>query len=172
MSPINPKVVSNGSSPSVDPQPLFPPLGKTTVSSIKPKIVSTGFSPSIDPQPPYPPVKDVLLKFVQLYIVQTCVLGSFVVQGLGKGYQWTRLLAKENNIGDALYFTMVLSSVHTSMFLIINTRKYQNGCNLFSDNALLQQIFFLTILQQQKQPTSYLIPFRFSSPPSSTENHT
>ena len=80
--------------------------------------------PQPQPVAVYPSLVQIVTKFVSLYLIQICVVGSYVIQVLEPTYTWSRKIAVEYHVSDAHYFAFVLSSVHTLMFVTVNTRKF------------------------------------------------
>ena len=71
----------------------------------------------------YPPWQTILFHFVHLYVIQQGLVGAALVRGVAPIYLWTRDVARENEVGDALYFAVALSLLHSFMYLMVNVRK-------------------------------------------------
>jgi len=62
--------------------------------------------------------------FINQFVVRQGLVGALLAQWLLPFYRQTREWAKSQDMSDALYFTILLSCVHTGMYVVINLRKY------------------------------------------------
>lgn len=90
----------------------------------KRSTVGNGASPRMEPRPAYPSFAEIVSKFVMLYLIQICVVGSCFIHLLGPIYFWSRNIALAYHVSDAQYFAIALSSLHSAVFLVVNARKF------------------------------------------------
>ena len=96
--------------------------------------IGTGASPCIRPKPKYPSVFEIILHFIHHYIIHQCMIGTMMVYWLTPLYYKSRssssILFNNNNNDemninndDAWYFSIVLSMIHTGMYVFVNLRE-------------------------------------------------
>ena len=82
--------------------------------------VASGASPRINPRPQYPPLTEVIAVTFKDIVWQAGVLGGLMALALQPLYQWSRDYSKSVGIEDKVYFAIVISFVHTFVYLTNN----------------------------------------------------
>lgn len=100
--------------------------GTTASATNSRSSIGTGFSPRIHPRPKYPSLGYISWQFVNQLVFHCCGMGALLLPLLAPLYFQTRELAHEYQVSNKLYFTLMLSGVHTGVCLADNSRK---SCN-------------------------------------------
>ena len=86
--------------------------------------VITGMTPRLSPRPRYPSLHIPVMYWLRSALFSSAFLGTILTYALYPAYMTAVNYLKSKNIGDALILTILLSVVHTVLYIIINGTLY------------------------------------------------
>ena len=86
--------------------------------------VITGMTPRLNPRPRYPSLLVPVMYWTRSALLSSGLLGTILTYALYPAYLMAIEYLRSHNISDALILTILLSIVHTVLYVIINGTLY------------------------------------------------
>ncbi len=116
--------------------------------------VVTGMTPRSSPRPKYPSLYIPLIYWFRSALISSGLMGTLLTYALYSTYMTAVTYLKNKNVSDALILTILLSAVHTVLYIIINGALYTfDRYNYFREYKLWRNPMMLEVNEKLLSPT-------------------